>query len=91
MSQEPEDVKPKINIHIQTDGGDKIAVMVRRDTRFAKVFAAAEKKFGKEPGTFKFTYEGKRIQPDQTPAEVDMEDQDTIDAHLEQTGGGNGS
>ncbi|KAK0209189.1 ubiquitin-related domain-containing protein [Desarmillaria ectypa] len=88
MSQEPEEVKPKININIQTDDGTKITVLVRRDTKFSKVFQAAEKKFGKESGTFKFTYEGKRIQKDETPAEVDMEDGDTIDAHLGQVGGG---
>lgn len=88
MSQEAEDVKPKININIQTDDGTKITVLVRRDTKFSKVFQAAEKKFGKEPGTFKFTYEGRRIQKEETPAEVNMEDGDTIDAHLGQVGGG---
>ncbi|KAK0219807.1 small ubiquitin-like modifier [Armillaria fumosa] len=68
----------------------EITVLVRRDTKFSKVFQAAEKKFGKEPGacTFKFTYEGRRIQKEETPAEVNMEDGDTIDAHLGQVGGG---
>ncbi|SJL11500.1 uncharacterized protein ARMOST_14904 [Armillaria ostoyae] len=89
MSQEPEDVKPKININIQTDDGTKITVLVRRDTKFSKVFQAAEKNSGKSQArTFKFTYEGKRIQKEETPAEVDMEDGDTIDAHLGQVGGG---
>ncbi|KAK0432484.1 hypothetical protein EV421DRAFT_1742236 [Armillaria borealis] len=62
-------VKPKINIHIQTDDGIKITVLVRRDTKFSKVVQAAG-----WLGTFKFTYEGKRIQKDEGPAEVDRED-----------------
>ncbi|KAG6826164.1 hypothetical protein H0H92_000914 [Tricholoma furcatifolium] len=57
MSQEPEDVKPKLNLNIGYEG-----------TR-----------------TFKFTYDGQRIQGDDTPASLGMEDGDQIDAFLEQT------
>ncbi|KNZ78925.1 hypothetical protein J132_08150 [Termitomyces sp. J132] len=35
-------------------------------------------------GTFKFTFEGQRLQPDDTPASLGMEDGDQIDAFLEQ-------
>ncbi|KAK0192384.1 hypothetical protein F5146DRAFT_1039585, partial [Armillaria mellea] len=104
LSQEPEDVKPRSTSISRTDDGTKITVLVRRDTKFSKVFQAAEvrcmritsgsKKFGKEPGAYTYgkhvqvTYEGKRIQKEETPAEVSMEDGDTIDAHLGQVGGG---
>ncbi|KAG7446046.1 uncharacterized protein BT62DRAFT_932386 [Guyanagaster necrorhizus] len=69
----------------------EITVLVRRDTKFSKVFQAAEVRYTRdwvEPCTFKFTYEGKRVQKDDTPAAIDMEDGDTIDAHLGQVGGG---
>ncbi|KJA16600.1 hypothetical protein HYPSUDRAFT_47214 [Hypholoma sublateritium FD-334 SS-4] len=56
--------------------------------KFAKIFEAAEKRFGKEPGTFKFTYDGQRVNKDDTPAGLSMEDGDQIDAFLEQLGGG---
>ncbi|KAG5645310.1 hypothetical protein DXG03_006499 [Asterophora parasitica] len=36
-------------------------------------------------GTFKFTYDGERVLPEQTPAELGMEDGDQIDAHLGQS------
>ncbi|KIY73306.1 ubiquitin-like protein [Cylindrobasidium torrendii FP15055 ss-10] len=81
------DVKPKLNLHIQNDGGEKITVAAKRDTKFAKIFSAAEKRWGKDAGTFKFTYEGARIRPEQTLGDVGIEDDDTIDAHLEQLGG----
>ena len=36
----------------------------------------------------RFVYDGTRVQPDMTPDDLDMEDGDTIDAFLEQVGGG---
>ncbi|KAF8151759.1 hypothetical protein B0H34DRAFT_728920 [Crassisporium funariophilum] len=86
MSQEPEDVKPKLNLNIGYDG-THITVKVKTNMKFAKIFEAAEKRFGKEPGTFKFTYEGSRISKEDTPASLGMEDGDQIDAFLEQLGG----
>ncbi|PPR02687.1 hypothetical protein CVT24_002109 [Panaeolus cyanescens] len=86
MSQEPEDVKPKLNLTISYDG-QQITVKVKPNMKFAKIFEAAEKRFGKEPGTFKFTYEGNRITKEDTPAGLDMEDGDQVDAFLEQLGG----
>ncbi|KAF8981941.1 hypothetical protein BDQ17DRAFT_1379275, partial [Cyathus striatus] len=55
MSQEPEDVKPKLNL-------------VKSNMKFSKIFQAAEKRFGKESGTFKFVYDGERISEEDTPA-----------------------
>ncbi|KAJ3730645.1 ubiquitin-related domain-containing protein [Lentinula raphanica] len=89
MSQEP-DVKPKLNLQIQFEG-NHVTVKVKADMQFAKIFKAAETKFNKTAGTLKFTYDGVRIQEDQTPANLGMEDGDLIDAFLEQIGGCNSS
>lgn len=35
-------------------------------------------------GTFKFFFEGKRVLPTETPTDHEMQDGDTIDAHLQQ-------
>jgi small ubiquitin-related modifier len=35
----------------------------------------------------RFSFDGNRLNPDATPNDLDMEDQDTIDAMVEQTGG----
>ncbi|KAH0580536.1 hypothetical protein H2248_002028 [Termitomyces sp. 'cryptogamus'] len=96
MSQEPEE-KPKLNLNISYNG-NQITVKVKANMKFSKIFAAAEQKFQKEAelccsplgvtGTFKFTFEGQRLQPDDTPASLGMEDGDQIDAFLEQLGGG---
>ncbi|KAF9445238.1 ubiquitin-like protein [Macrolepiota fuliginosa MF-IS2] len=86
MSQEPEDVKPKLNLMIAFEG-TSITVKVRPTMTFAKIFQAAEKKFEKDPGSFKFTYDGERVNAQSTPGDLGMEDGDQIDAHLEQIGG----
>ncbi|KAA1470899.1 hypothetical protein DENSPDRAFT_836827 [Dentipellis sp. KUC8613] len=87
MSHEPDDVKPKLNLVINYEG-QHITIKVRANTEFKKIFEAAEKRFGKDPGTFKFVYEGERVNAQDTPAQREMEDGDIIDAHLEQLGGG---
>jgi len=86
MSQDGEDVKPKLNLIINYEG-TQITVKVKAVMSFKKIFEAAEKRFGKEPGTFKFTFEGSRVNATDTPAGRGMEDGDVIDALLEQIGG----
>ncbi|GBE85867.1 Ubiquitin-like protein [Sparassis crispa] len=86
-AEENEDVKPKINLVVEFEG-QTCTIKVKSGMAFKKVFEAAEKRFGKEPGTFKFHFEGVRLNPESTPAEMSMEDGDTIDAHLQQLGGG---
>jgi len=86
MGEEVEDVKPKIDLTINYEG-QTCTVKVKTTTPLKKVFEAAEKRFGRDPGTFKFIYEGVRLQPQDTPVDHNMESGDIIDAHLEQLGG----
>ncbi|EMD31178.1 hypothetical protein CERSUDRAFT_100630 [Gelatoporia subvermispora B] len=81
------DVKPKMSLTINHDG-IQCTIKQRPGMTLHKAFEAAEKRFIVQPGTLRFTYEGQRIHGHQTPAELDMEDGDMIDAHLGQTGGG---
>ncbi|KAF9221203.1 hypothetical protein BS17DRAFT_786068 [Gyrodon lividus] len=87
MLQEPEDVKPKLSLVINFEG-QHITVKVKPNMPFKKIFEAAEKRFGKDPGTFKFAFEGRRLNAVDTPAGTELEDGDMIDAVLEQLGGG---
>jgi hypothetical protein len=81
-----EDVKPKMNLTINYEE-QKITVKVKPNTKFEKIFEAAEKRFGKTPGTLRFLYDGSRVQGHETPGERDMEDGDIVEAHLFQIGG----
>jgi len=87
MSQDDgEDVKPKLNLVINYEG-QHITVKVKPNMPFRKIFEAAEKRFGKDSGTFRFVYDGNRLRADGTPAEASMEEGDVIDAVLQQVGG----
>jgi len=86
MTEETEDVKPKIDLTINYEG-QTCTVKVKTTTPLKKVFEAAEKRFGINAGTFKFTHDGERLQPQDTPASREMESGDIIDAYLEQLGG----
>ncbi|KAL1695637.1 hypothetical protein GGG16DRAFT_85984 [Schizophyllum commune] len=80
MSQSPppenenKDVKPKVHLP--------------RSFTSSPLLTRVRQKFNKQAGTFKFTYDGTRVKPDDTPAGLGMEDGDQIDAFLEQLGGG---
>ncbi|KAJ7688948.1 hypothetical protein B0H17DRAFT_1067276 [Mycena rosella] len=88
MSQEPEDVKPKLNLRLTYDGSE-ITVKVKPNTKFAKIFQAAEVSWTR---TFKFVYDGtrstKRIRLQRIVFSLNIEDMDQIDCFLEQLGGG---
>ncbi|KAH9961937.1 ubiquitin-related domain-containing protein [Russula dissimulans] len=84
---EPEDSKPKLNLII-SHSGTQVTVKVKANMQFKKIFEVAEKRFGKEPGSLRFVYDGERLSPTETPAERSMEEGDVIDAHLQQLGGG---
>jgi len=86
MAEEGEDVKPKIDLTINYEG-QTCTVKVKPTTALKKVFDAAEKRFGRDPGSFRFIYDGARLQPQDTPEDHNMESGDMIDAHLQQLGG----
>ncbi|KAG9312455.1 transcription elongation factor [Chiua virens] len=75
----------KLNLVVNYDG-QHITVKVKPNMPFRKIFDAAEKRFGKEPGTFRFVYDGNRLVGRRDPC-TEMEDGDVIDAVLEQVGG----
>ena len=61
---------------------------IKKTTRMSKVFETYAQRKGIQAQSLRFLLDGERIQGDQTPKMLEMEDQDQIDAVLEQTGGG---
>lgn len=60
---------------------------IKKTTRMSKVFETYAQRKGIQAQSLRFLLDGERIQGDQTPKMLEMEDQDQIDAVLEQTGG----
>ena len=63
---------------------------IKKTTRMSKVFETYAQRKGIQAQSLRFLLDGERIQGDNTPKMLEMEDQDQIDAVLEQTGGDGG-
>ncbi|KAF9478742.1 small ubiquitin-related modifier [Pholiota conissans] len=87
--QEPkvEDANATINIKVVSSSGEEVFFKIKRSTKLSKLQGAYASKVGKDVGSIRFLYDGARIQDDDTPASLDMEDNDTIDVMVEQVGG----
>jgi len=82
-----EDANAPINIKVVSSTGEEVFFKIKRSTKLTKLQGAYASKVGKEVGSIRFLYDGARIQDDDTPASLDMEDNDTIDVMVEQVGG----
>jgi small ubiquitin-related modifier len=60
---------------------------IKRKTAMRKLMDAYCRRQGQVPGSVRFTFDGNRVNPDSTPDSYNMEDQDVIDAMVEQIGG----
>jgi len=76
-----------LNLKVKAQDGNEIYFRVKKTTQFKKVFAAFCKKVGADLDSVRFLFDGSRINPTTTPAELEMEDDDVIDAMIQQTGG----
>ncbi|CCE63454.1 hypothetical protein TPHA_0E03650 [Tetrapisispora phaffii CBS 4417] len=75
-----------INLKV-SDGSSEIFFKIKRTTPLKRLMEAFAKRQGKEMDSLRFLYDGIRLQADQTPEDLDMEDNDIIEAHREQIGG----
>ncbi|KAL4262024.1 hypothetical protein AB1N83_005955 [Pleurotus pulmonarius] len=82
-----EDSNATINIKVASSTGEEIFFKIKRSTKLSKLQGAYANKVGKDVGSIRFLYEGERINNDDTPASLDMEDNDTIDVMVQQVGG----
>nr|ULY68228.1 cyclic GMP AMP synthase 3 [synthetic construct] len=84
------EVKPETHINLKvSDGSSEIFFKIKKTTPLRRLMEAFAKRQGKEMDSLTFLYDGIEIQADQTPEDLDMEDNDIIEAHREQIGGEN--
>jgi small ubiquitin-related modifier len=67
--------------------GEETFFKIKRTTKMSKVFETYASRKGVQVASLRFLLDGERIQPDQTPKMLELDDQDQIDCVLEQTGG----
>ncbi|EFN52489.1 hypothetical protein CHLNCDRAFT_138857 [Chlorella variabilis] len=67
--------------------GNEISFRVKPKTPFQKIFNAYYQKTQQDQNLLKFLFDGQRVRPEETPADLQMEEGDSIDAMINQMGG----
>jgi len=76
-----------ITIRVRDQTGEETYFKIKKTTKMSKVFETYAQRKGVQSNSLRFLLDGERIQNDQTPKQLDLDDQDQIDCMLEQTGG----
>jgi hypothetical protein len=77
-----------ISIKVKDDRENEVFFKIKLTTPLSKVMNAYCERQGAASNTLRFFFDNTRIQKDDTPAALEMEDGDMIDVHQEQQGGG---
>jgi small ubiquitin-related modifier len=71
---------------VKDQTGEETFFKVKLTTKMHKVFTAYASRNNLRSNALRFLLDGERINADQTPLQLEMEEQDQIDCLLEQTG-----
>ncbi|KMT05641.1 hypothetical protein BVRB_7g167780 [Beta vulgaris subsp. vulgaris] len=86
-----EDKKPDqithLNLKVKGQDGSEVFFRTKRTTPLKKLMNAYCDRQSVDMQSIAFLFDGRRLQGDQTPEALEMEDGDEIDAMLHQTGG----
>merc|ERR1712023_360980 len=78
----------QINIKVKGPDGSEVFFKIKKKTQMKKLMDAYCSRSGQDSKSIRFLFEGERIQPTNTPDELEMDEGDVIDAMLMQVGGG---
>ncbi len=82
------DTKNKITVRVLSQSGrNDITFQLNKTTPFKKVFSSYCSNLGVKEGGLRFLFNGVSIKENDTPESIGMENNDSIDALLEQVGG----
>lgn len=76
-----------ITIRVKDQNGEETMFKIKKTTRMKKVFATYAARKGVEATAMRFMLDGENINPESTPADLDLDDDDQIDCFLAQVGG----
>eukprot|EP00013_Stygamoeba_regulata_P026767 CAMPEP_0177651460 /NCGR_PEP_ID=MMETSP0447-20121125/12560_1 /TAXON_ID=0 /ORGANISM="Stygamoeba regulata, Strain BSH-02190019" /LENGTH=86 /DNA_ID=CAMNT_0019154543 /DNA_START=46 /DNA_END=306 /DNA_ORIENTATION=+ len=77
----------QISLKVSSNDGQEVFFKIKKTTPLKKLMEAFCTRQGVSMGTIRFIHEGRRLNPEDTPEGLGMENEDIIDALLEQTGG----
>jgi len=76
-----------INLRVIGQNNSEVHFRIKKTTQMKKLKAAFCERQGIPINSVRFLFEGQRINDEQTPKDLEMEDNDTIEVYQEQTGG----
>ncbi|XP_030076912.1 small ubiquitin-related modifier 1 [Microcaecilia unicolor] len=76
-----------IKLKVLGQDSNEIHFKVKLTTRLRKLKESYSQKQGVPPNSLRFLFEGQQISDRQTPKELRMADEDTVEVYQEQTGG----
>jgi small ubiquitin-related modifier len=76
-----------INLRVADQSGGEVFFKIKRTTPLRKLMEAYCQRQSHRPTDVRFLYDGARVQPEDTPKSLDLEDNDVLDVMLQQTGG----
>lgn len=82
-----EGASSSIQLKVKNAEGKEVLFKLKMTTPLRKLMDAYCQREGLPVDGVRFLYDGERVNRDQTPEELDMQDGDEIDALVEQTGG----
>ncbi|PWZ01882.1 ubiquitin-like protein [Testicularia cyperi] len=89
--QEAPQPKPEgneqLNIKVKDAEGNEVFFKVKRTTKLSKLKKAYAERMGKPENSVRFIFDGQRIGDNDSAESLGMDDQDEIDAMIEQLGG----
>ena len=85
MQEEARALMGGLNLKVVTEDGNEIFFKLRETTPMHKLMAACCNRLGVGMHSVRFLFDGQRIDPNQTPQELEMEDGDVIDVVCERT------
>jgi small ubiquitin-related modifier len=76
-----------ITLKVKSQDGNELFFKIKRSTPLKKLMDAYCSRNGVNPNTVRFLFDGNRIKENDTPIELQLQNDDQIDAMVEQSGG----
>jgi len=83
----PTEDKKQVNFVINDQNGQKVVFKMKTKDPMRKAFDAWCKRNGHDLHSTRFLFDGQQIDANATPESLDLQENDVIDAVLQQTGG----
>ena len=78
---------PQVSLKVVNADGGEMFFKIKRSTQLKKLMDAYCKKQGITRSSVRFLFDGAPLDENKSPDDIKMEDDDVIDAMVEQTGG----